>query len=328
MTYLTRINQLDLAFVVDTTGSMSSLIAAAQAHMIAMIAGRAHAAMVMHTTHNLINRLAHEEAALRGQAFLAPLLGDGRVRVRVRGLIYELGVARAQPSWWLCQALDAARAAVVDAAQPWQRGAYLALWPALRLVLMEPLRDEDWVALAFNASDAFQRFAIHGPLVIRLVEGGQPFERVIGRVEGATVWYDELDRRGDPATAERLREALAAGHATPTLAGLSPGERASYALLAERSVAARAARDAAHAERQLRDALMVGGARLIGYESSAGVLRVIWECDGQRSVTLVNGNLDVVSAGICLSGADQHFDLASIIGVVRDAPPFARYHDE
>ena len=124
--------------------------------------------------------------------------------VRVRGLIYELDVAHAQPGWWLCQALDVARAAVIDAAQPWQRGAYLALWPALRLVLVERLRGIDWVALAFNPSDAFQRFAICGPLVIRLVEGGQPFERVIGRVEGTTIWYDELDRRGNPATAELL----------------------------------------------------------------------------------------------------------------------------
>jgi hypothetical protein len=276
----------------------------------------------------LITIFRHDEAALRGQAFLAPLLGDGRVRVRVRGLIYELGVARAQPGWRLCQALDAARAAVVDAAQPWQRGTYLALWPALRLVLVERLRGDDWVALAFNPSDAFQRFAICGPLVIRLVEGGQPFERVIGRVEGATVWYDEPDRRGDPATAERLREALATGQATPPLAGLGPGEQTGYALLTERRVVASAARDAARTERCLRDALMIGGARLIGYETSAGVLRVSWERDGQRSITLVNANLDVVSAGICLSGADQHFDLASIIGVVRDAPQFARYADE
>jgi hypothetical protein len=184
------------------------------------------------------------------------------------------------------------------------------------------------VALAFNPSDAFQRFAIYGPLVIRLVEGGQPFERVIGRVEGTTIWYDELDRRSDPATAVLLRDALATGHTTPPLAGLGPGEQASYALLTKHRVAAAAARDAACAERRLRDALMVGGARLIGYEAGAGVLRVTWERDGQRSITLVNANLDVVSAGICLSGEDQRFDLASVVGVVRDAPQFALYADE
>src|SRR5690242_6828694 len=103
--------------------------------------------MVKQRTLTLIDRLAREEAALRGQAFLAPLDAHGRVRVRVHGLVYELDVTQPQSGWWLCQALDATRAAVVDAAQPWQRGAYLALWPALRLVLVERLRDDDWVAL-------------------------------------------------------------------------------------------------------------------------------------------------------------------------------------
>jgi hypothetical protein len=44
--YIDNINHLDLAFVVDTTGSMSSLIAAAQSQMIAMIAELARAASV------------------------------------------------------------------------------------------------------------------------------------------------------------------------------------------------------------------------------------------------------------------------------------------
>jgi hypothetical protein len=130
-----------------------------------------------------------------------------------------------------------------------------------------------------------------------------------------------------PAKRE-VRDALAAGDATPSVTGLAPGEQASYALLSERRVAAAAINQAAHAERRLRDALRLGRARLNGYEASEGVLRVSWERDGQRSVTLVDANLQVVSAGICLSGADQRFDLASIVGVVRDAPQFARYQDE
>jgi hypothetical protein len=284
--------------------------------------------MVKHRALNLIDALAHDEAALRGQAFLAPLLGHSRARIRVRGLVYELDVLEARAGWWICRMLDARRAIPVDAAEPWQRGEYLALWPALRLVLVEPLRGDDWVAMPFNPSDAFQRFAFRGPLVVRLVEGGQPFERVIGRVEGATIWYDELDRRADLAMAEQLRDALAVCQATLTLGGIGVGERAAYALLTERRVAAAQAREAQRAERRLRDALMVGGARLVGYEAGAGVLRVTWERDGRRSVTLVDANLEVVSAGICLSGEDQRFDLASIISVVGEAPQYARYHEE
>ena len=99
-------------------------------------------------------------------------------------------------------------------------------------------------------------------------------------------------------------------------------------LLAQPRVAAAAAGEAAATERRVRDALTVGGARLVGYEAGEGILRVTWERDGQRSVALVNANLEVVSAGICLSGEDQRFDLASIIGVVNEAPQYARYHDE
>jgi hypothetical protein len=276
----------------------------------------------------LIDALAHDEAALGGQIFLAPLLEQGRARIRLRGLVYELDVAGARAGWWMCQVLDARRAAVVDAAPPWRRGEYLALWPALRLVLIEPLRGGDWVALAFNPSDALQRFAIRGLLVVRLVEGGRPFERVIGRVEGATIWYDEPDRRADPAAAEQLRDALASGHDAPRLAGIGAGERAGYLLLRQREVAATAAREAARIERRLRDALNIGGARLVGYEASASGLRVTWDRGGQRSVTMVDASLQVISAGICLSGEDQRFDLASIVGVVQAAPQFARYADE
>jgi Mg-chelatase subunit ChlD len=46
MTNLTQINHLDLAFVVDTTGSMSGLIAAAQSQMIAMVEELARAASI------------------------------------------------------------------------------------------------------------------------------------------------------------------------------------------------------------------------------------------------------------------------------------------
>lgn len=276
----------------------------------------------------LIDMLAREEAALRGQAFLAPLLPQGRARVRLRGLLYEFIVANARAGWWICRARDPRHAEVVAAAEPWQRGDYLQLLPALRLVLLEPLARQSWLALPYNPSDAAQRFALAGPVVARLVEGGQPFERIIGRVEGPTIWYDDIDRRADPAIAEDLRSALASVRAAPGVAGLGAGERAAYGLLLARITAARAADAANQTEHRLRHALEIGGARLIGYELAGEELRVVWERDGQRGVTLVDAGLAVTSAGICLSGDDQRFDLASIVGVIRDAPDYARYLDE
>ena len=269
---------------------------------------------------DIIDRMARDEATLRGQEFFAPLTRGGRARLRVRGLIYELAVAGAAPGWWLCRARDARQALVLGEALPWQRGEYLALWPALRLVLLESLAGDDWLALPYNPSDARQRFGLAGPLVVRLVEGGQPFERIVGRVEGQTIWYDAPDRRADPTQAEALRAGLAEERAMPGVAGLGPGEQAAYALLAARTTE-RAI------DTRLRAALTLGGARLIGYEPAGDRLRVTWERAGQRSVTLIAPDMTVVSAGVCLSGEDSRFDLASIVGVVREAPAFARYDD-
>jgi hypothetical protein len=270
---------------------------------------------------SLIATLARDEAALGRQEFLAPLTPGGRARLRLRGLICELAVAAPRPGWWVCRASNARQAEIVAEALPWQRGDYLALWPALRLVLLEPLRHGDWLALPYNASDVVQRFGLAGPAVVRLVESGQPFERIIGRVDGQTIWYDASDRRGDPAQAEILRAALAAGCEVRAIAGLGQGEQAAYLLLSGRQAEQ-------STDRQLRAALAIGGARLLGYELAGMALRVTWERDGQRSVTLLTPDLAVVSAGICLSGEDARFDLASIVGVVRDAPAFARYADE
>ena len=275
----------------------------------------------------LISALAREEAGLRGQEFLAPLTRDGRARLRVRGLIHELTVRAPVAGWWRCRALDTARAEVVEEAQPWQRGDYLALWPTLRLVLVAPLRasGEAWLALPFNPSDAAQRFGDGGPRVVQLVEQGRPFERVVGRVDGATVWYDEPDRRGDPLVAEALRAAWAAGRGQPEVAGLGAGEVATYALLVRQAEQQLARERHAREERRLAQALELGGARLVDFVPAQDGLRVSWERDGLRGVTLVGTDLDVISAGICLSGQDQRFDLTSIVGVVGEAPDYARF---
>ncbi|HEU4324462.1 MAG TPA: hypothetical protein VFS21_15075 [Roseiflexaceae bacterium] len=276
----------------------------------------------------LIEALAREEADLRGQEFLAPLTRGGRARLRLRGLIYELAACPPQPGWWRCRVLDACRAEVVEEALPWQRGDYLALWPALRVVLVAPLREPafpnaTWVALPFNPSDALQRFGLAGPLLVQLVDEGRPFDRAVARVEGATLWYDEPDRRGDPLLAEGLRAALSEERERPDLAGLAPGEAAAYALLVGRIQERRAADISASTEYCLRHALEVGGARLVDFAAIEEGLRVTWERDGLRSVTLVGADLGVLAAGICLSGEDDRFDLTSIVGVVRDAPDYA-----
>src|SRR5260221_45151 len=53
MTMRNEINAVDLAFVVDTPGSMGGLIAAAQNQMIAMLEALARAANITHTARSI-----------------------------------------------------------------------------------------------------------------------------------------------------------------------------------------------------------------------------------------------------------------------------------
>src|SRR5512145_3260269 len=103
--------------------------------------------MARYSARNLIASLARDEAALQGQEFLAPLCHVARARLRIRGLVYELQVKGSVPGWWICRVHNIRQATIVTEALPWQRGEYLALWPTLRLVLLEPLAHGDWSAL-------------------------------------------------------------------------------------------------------------------------------------------------------------------------------------
>lgn len=263
-------------------------------------------------------RLAEQSRAQRGQPFLAPLQRGGLARFRVAGLMQSLRVPDALPGWWICRQVDARSAEMIAPAEPWQRADYLALWPALPLVLVEPVRDGTWIAVPYNLSDALQRFRITGPVLVRLVEGGQAFERIQARVEGQTLWFDELDRRGDALLAADLRSRLAEQRAEPDLPNLGPGEQLAYALLRSASAAAGLTAEAAREQARVRAALAIGGAILIAVDRTEWGLSVTWDRHGQQHTAVVDDRLTVVSSGICLSDRDDDFDLTSLVSVVEE----------
>src|SRR4029077_3230458 len=100
---------------------------------------------------------------------------------------------------------------------------------------------------------------------------------------------DGADPRRDPGMAAYLRQALAGMLPPDKLSrpGLTPEERAAYALnywhRYETSEEARRDRD----EQRLRQALAHAGAELRGYLERPDVYTIIYEVDGQRHVSAV-----------------------------------------
>jgi hypothetical protein len=247
------------------------------------------------------------------------VVARGGVRVRIAGVVLRLRVDPAGfEGWGVFRPLSTTQARLVREAGLTERRQYLALFPAVRLILAQREKRQ-WFAVPAHQGDG--RFRIEGMAPVRLIDEGQLFEIVLARFDGGEFWYESPDRRHDPGAAPYLREALAAMVPPDRLdrAGLTAEERTAYALSYVPKLQAQieAARD--RDEERLREALAHAGADLIEYRERRDVFRVTYNVGGRRHVSTVDkGDLTVQGAGICLSGEDRKFDLASLVGVLRE----------
>jgi hypothetical protein len=259
--------------------------------------------------HDLLNRLAAAEERFLAAEFLAPLPRGGVVGVRVAGVVCRLRVADDFTGWGVFRPTSATTARLVRPASLSERRRYLELLPARRLVLCQP-RGVHWLAQPMHG--AAELLSVH------LVEDGQRFDVVEARCDGVQHWFERSDGRADPAAAAYLREAFLLRTPPDQIRrpGLGGAQRATYAIAHE--LRAHAERD--RTEERLRAALAHAGGDLRGYLARDDGLRVEYEVDGERHVSLVRkDDLSVQLAGVCLNGEDARFDLHSLVGVLREA---------
>ncbi|HZB44011.1 MAG TPA: hypothetical protein VE360_02135 [Pyrinomonadaceae bacterium] len=287
----------------------------------------------MANVRDLLRRLGEAEEGLRARRFLAPCVRGGEVRANVGGLVYTFAPApRDFEGWAVFRPADERTARVVEEAELPRVAEYLSLFPSLRVRLAYNVRGATWVACPANVGDAQRRFPGFGvrPPVVHLVSDGQEFEQVVVRAVGGAWLFEDADRRADPLDAERLREAWRI-RATPDALewkGCTPEMRACYALPFRREEAAREHRRLREERSRLgrdgmrlRDALRFGGGDLNSYRDRGDHWLVEWTArDGEPHTSAISKrDLTVVSAGICLSGEDDKFDLHSLVGVVAGA---------
>ncbi len=267
-----------------------------------------------------LERLAKaEEQAFAGE-FLAPAIPGGVVQIRIAGVVCRLKIEPDDfAGWGVFRTKSPTTAELVRPARLGERRQYLELLPLLRLVVC--LREENrWLGLPAHRADT--RFRIDGLVHVRLIEEAQLFEVIQARFDGSQCWYDGPEPRHDPRAAAYLREALA-GMVEPdqlSRPGLTAEERAAYAINYAPRLQAEleACRD--RVEERLRAALAHAGAEFKNYQERGEVYRVTYEVEGCRHTSAVARNdLSVQVAGICLSGEDHHFDLQSLVGVLREA---------
>ena len=124
---------------------------------------------------------------------MAPVLPDGRVQVRIAGIVCTLQVVGApEAGWAILKPLSLQRARVVDRPSLRQVRDYLALFPLFRLLLLTRTGEEGrWLALPAHQSDS--RLQTEGPIELELATGVEPFQQVLARFDGGRFWFQEVD---------------------------------------------------------------------------------------------------------------------------------------
>lgn len=266
----------------------------------------------------LINQIADAEAQLYATQFIAPCVKAGRVRTKVAGMVYTFTPKPRQfEGWGIFQPVDAKTATVVEEADLPQIAEYLQHFPQIRLRLAHSLRGQTWLAYPVNEVDMRQRLKVVKPIVVHLVTEGAVFEQIIARWNGQSCWFEEIDRRTDPAIVETLQSAVK--QLTPAeelqFKGITPEIRTVYELATRRIEGfAQPQQD----EKRLKKALQLGGGELRQFQDRGDYWTVDWRtADGVRHTSAIaKSDLTVISSGICLSGRDRDFDLQSLVGVM------------
>jgi hypothetical protein len=261
----------------------------------------------------LIERLAEAERGFLEAPFLAPVVGGRKVRVRVEGIAWEMAVAPSTfEGWAILRADSAGLARVVSTPGLGPIRANLSALPRISVVLCERAAG-GWRGIA--ASD--RRIQVRGCVPVWLTGEARLFDRVWARWDGAGFLFEGRDARRDPTLAAYLREAVEEKRSPEALdrPGLAPEEREAYAWqyrLIEQQL-----RDAT--EERLREAVAHAGGRFHGYVEREGGYTVTYVVDGvTHTSTVRKGDLTLMTAGICLSGEDEKFDLQSLVSVIRE----------
>jgi len=298
----------------------------------------------------LLRRFAEAEKKLLQTKFLAPTTGKGKIAVRLpNGAIYFFRPVPSFSGWGIFQPTGIDTLQLVREAHEWERLAYLETLPALRAIAVHALRGKTWLCIAFNRSDARQRNFPTEPFLAHLfLPEVAPLDVVIVRTDGSNWWYDGLDTHADPERSERLRAFVQSqlascldaptplerlkrlrSHTITNVPKASPEEAFACELLfaeerrkweeQEWDRLSPEEKKRLLTEQEMRWQLSLLGAQLVSVHQEGDTYLIRWR-DGRREYnTVLDASLSVLSAGVCLAGREQEFDLASIVGVMREA---------
>jgi hypothetical protein len=272
----------------------------------------------------LINNYTKKEKQLLEQEILAPAIGRGKIFTSLdTGAIYQFNVPIKFSGWGIFQPVSTIQVRLKRVAQEYERLAYLYRLPHLRCIAINSTNNNKWLVIPKNLSDARQRNFKTEPFEIYLVDKVvQQFETVLVNTDSSNYWFHGVDRRSSPIIAKGLLKYYneivdKQSWDNDITITSSPEEKLAIKIaLAKKKV------DSIPKEQLLmQQQLSYLGANLVSYsplDTNDNSYQVKYTDDyGEHAVT-VGKDYSIISAGICLSGEDDKFDLASIVKVLQN----------
>lgn len=264
---------------------------------------------------DLLEKLAkqQDEVFSGKKEFIAPILASNSVvATRIAGILYKFRIFRKgkrEAGWYIFRARDEKEAVLVGPAEQDQIAEYQKLFRVKRYVLAYRMEDH-WLGLPSDSEVGQQ------PASVYLAQGVEQFDAVDCVFDGKQAWYVNLFLSRDPSIAMTLRENLEKENKSIKAPGLTPADRYAYAL----AFALREEALKSNTEKRLERQLALGGAKLKSYvEAGTDTLAVTLNYEGRDfRINVRASDLTVTSAGICLSGEDRKFDLASMPSIFRE----------
>lgn len=275
----------------------------------------------------LINESASKEKALLKSTFVAPVKKGSQIKVRIQGLIYTFGLVQQdkdREGWFVLKPVNPYCAKIVDDVDVMQmqeyKEKYRKFLPRIRFIMVSN-EEGQWLGFPANRGQSLKH-EIDGHQFIDVVEGVQIFDQVYALFDGKTLWFDEVDMGSDLMVSDYMRESLNNNVEVGKLKfkGMTPEQIGTYAFAYEFKIKKEEELKIKTVEGRITMALEHAGAKLHSFREYNDTVVIDWQTKKGKYTTRhkKNDSFSTIAAGVCLSGRDDDYDLASLVSVMKE----------
>ena len=274
--------------------------------------------------HEMFQKMMEAEQDLFKTEFVAPLISRWIPLVTsIQGIVYRFEARHSDKGYFLWRPVGVGHAKPIQRLSNIEQMDYLKMFKSLNMIairkgtLCGPVWEE-WICVPWNLTEARARFGIGEAVVVRLIPTSHRVQQmdVITVAVTPTLLYHCQNSYITSAALIQLKILLSKGEVFEAIIGATPEMKLAVEVLITQEAELQKKME----ENRIKRALDRADAELVSYAEQTGTTYVVrWKAQGIDYRTVVQKkDLEVISAGICLSGRDRIFDLTSIVSVMKE----------